>query len=96
MKEEMIDKRSWKEFLDSGLLWWINMILHTFGWSIAVEIEDNKPVAAYPVRTKFRGFIESKNTEGYIKVTDYLKNNVNKLYDECAVNINDKSGTNIN
>jgi hypothetical protein len=25
----MVDKKTWKEFRDSGMLWWINMILHT-------------------------------------------------------------------
>ena len=36
--DDMIDKKTWQEFKDSGLLWWINMILHTFGWAIVFEI----------------------------------------------------------
>lgn len=30
-RKQMVNKKSWKEFRDSGMLWWINMILHTFG-----------------------------------------------------------------
>lgn len=29
----MLTKKTWKEFRESGFLWWINMILHTFGWA---------------------------------------------------------------
>ena len=36
----MIIEKSWEEFRDSGFLWWVNMILHTFGWAITVKMED--------------------------------------------------------
>ena len=38
--KEMVEKKTWKEFIDAGFLWWINMILHTFGWSICIEVDD--------------------------------------------------------
>ena len=79
----MIDKKSWKEFKDSGLLWWINMILHTFGWAIVVEMENDKIIDVYPARVKFRGFGEKNNTEGYIKVSEYMKDNVTDLLKEA-------------
>ena len=79
----MIDKKSWKEFKDSGLLWWINMILHTFGWAIVIEMENDKIIDAYPARVKFRGFGEKNNTEGYIKVSEYMKDNVTDLLKEA-------------
>ena len=79
----MIDKKSWKEFKDSGLLWWINMILHTFGWAIAIEMENDKIIDVYPARVKFRGFGEKNNTEGYIKVSEYMKDNVTDLLKEA-------------
>lgn len=37
-----MEEKSWKEFRESGFLWWINMILHTFGWAIVVEVEGNE------------------------------------------------------
>lgn len=79
----MINKKSWKEFRDSGMLWWINMILHTFGWAIIVVIEDDRSVSsAYPARVRFRGFSEKNNTEGYQKISQYMKNNVDELLEE--------------
>lgn len=79
----MVNKKSWKEFRDSGMLWWINMILHTFGWAIIVDIEDDRSVSsAYPARVRFRGFSEKNNTEGYQKISQYMKNNVDELLEE--------------
>lgn len=81
----MIEKKSWKEFREHGLLWWINMNLHTFGWAIVINIDDatGEIVEAYPARVKFRGFDEKSNTEGYIKVSQYLKENAETLDSEA-------------
>lgn len=79
----MVDKKSWQEFRASGLFWWINMVLHTFGWAIVVNIgEDGTISEVYPARVKFRGFDEKSNTEGYMKVSDYLKENADQLATE--------------
>lgn len=80
----MITKKTWEEFRKSGLLWWINMILHTFGWALVIDIEDDGSISnAYPARTKFRGFSVANNDEGYIKVSQYLKENAAILEAEC-------------
>ena len=68
----MIDKISWQEFKDSGMLWWINIILHTFGLAIVLDMEDGEVKEAYPARVKYRGFGEKNNIEGYIKVSEYM------------------------
>lgn len=79
----MINGKSWKEFRESGLLWWVNMILHTFGWAICLQVEDDGEVTdAYPARVKFRGFGEENNAEGYIKVSEYLSQNSEALLQE--------------
>ena len=80
--KETIKKKTWKEFKDTGLLWWINMILHTFGWVIVYEINDGEIIEVYPARTKFRGFSESSTTKGFINVTNYMKNNIDDLMDD--------------
>lgn len=80
----MVTKKTWKEFRESGFLWWINMILHTFGWAIVIDIDDNGEITdAYPARVKFRGFDEKNNTEGYIKVNQYMKENISDLLEEA-------------
>jgi hypothetical protein len=80
----MIDKKSWKEFRQCGLLWFVNVILHTFGWALVVDIDDNGEITnCYPARVKFRGFDTNSNTKGYIAISEYLKNNINDILEEA-------------
>lgn len=80
----MINKKSWKQFRDSGFLWWINMILHTFGWAVVMDMnKDGEITDVYPARVKFRGFDEKNNIEGYVKVSRYMKDNVANLLEEA-------------
>lgn len=79
----MVNKKSWEEFRNSGFLWWVNMVLHTFGWAICVDMEDGKVKDVYPARVKFRGFAEKNNTDGYIKVSQYMKDNAAELLEEA-------------
>jgi len=78
----MVDKRTWDEFRSSGMLWWINMMLHTFGWAIVCDMDGDIIKSAYPARVKFRGFTEDRNDEGYRKVSEYMKINATELRDE--------------
>lgn len=78
----MVDKKTWKEFKDNGLLWFINTILHTFGWAIVFEMEDNEVVNVYPARVKFRGFDEKTVEKGYQNISKFMKENAEKLYEE--------------
>lgn len=79
----MVNKRSWKEFKDSGLLWFMNMILHTFGWAVTLEINDDDEITdVYPARVKYRGFSEQINTDGYKKVAKYLAKNHEEILKE--------------
>ena len=65
--ESMVTRKSWEEFRQNGLLWFTNLILHMFGWSIVVKQDNNIIVDIYPARVKYRGFSEKTNTEGYKK-----------------------------
>ena len=38
----MVEKKSWEEFREIGLLWFINTILHMFSWAICFEIDNEK------------------------------------------------------
>ena len=78
----MVDERSMKEFQDTGLLWFINTILHAFGWAIVLELVGGVPVNMYPARVMFRGFNGEINDEGYLKLSKYLKDNAEKLHKE--------------
>lgn len=79
----MITKKSWKEFRETGLLWFINSILHLFGWAIVVEMNDDELINVYPARVKFRGFDEESNKKGYTKISRYLYEEIDELLDEA-------------
>jgi len=77
---EMNIKVTWDEFKDNGFLWFVNRFLHLFGYAITVEIDDNGKITnAYPSRCKFRGFDVNSETNGFKKVTEYLKSNISEL-----------------
>jgi len=79
----MIAKKSWKEFRESGLLWWVNTMLHTFGWALCIEIDDDGEISnCYPARVKFRGFGNEQVTDGYINLSKYMKENADELLKE--------------
>ena len=82
----MINKKTWAEFRECGLLWWVNVILHTLGWAIVFEFDDNGELTeVYPARVKFRGFDENANTEGYIKISQYMNSNSGELLAESTM-----------
>lgn len=83
----MINKKTWDEFRDTGLLWFINTILHAFGWAITIDADRDESgnlinEVVYPARVKFRGFSSDINDRGYEKVTDYILNNAEELWNE--------------
>ena len=80
----MVERKDWKEFKEAGFLWFINSTLHLFGWAIVVvKSEDGQITDAYPARVKFRGFSERVNSKGYVRVTEYLRENADALLEEA-------------
>lgn len=82
MTKKMIDKKTWEEFRDSGMLFVANTILHFFGWAIVVKIEDGHLVEVNPARVKYRGFSEEVTKTCHKKVAKYLLENISELYEE--------------
>jgi len=76
---DMVKIKTGQEFRESGLLWFINSILHTFGWAIAWNPDTDELLAT---RVKFRGFDEKTSTAGYQKVSQYLKDNIDEILKE--------------
>lgn len=83
----MIERKTWKEFRKTGLLWFVNTILQAFGWSIVlIRSDDGEITGAYPARVNFRGFPEESNTKGYNAVAKYLKENIDNIIIENEEN----------
>ena len=69
----MIERKSWDEFRNAKLLWWVNRSLHLFGWSIVVEADESgKVVEVYPAKVDFTGFSEEDEREGFLGLIEYL------------------------
>lgn len=76
----MLQRKTWTEFREAKMLWWINRMLHLFGWAIVLEQgDDGLIVEAYPARVKYRGFTEQVEAEGFAGLTEHLRANVGQL-----------------
>lgn len=81
----MLERKSWEEFRETGLLLYINQILHVFGWAITVELDEKgNTTNVYPARVKYRGFDTKNVSKSYLKISNYLKKNIDDLVDEAS------------
>lgn len=60
------ERKTWEDFREAKLLWWINRIIHTFGWAIVCEVApDGRVTDVYPAKVPYRGFSEADEAEGF-------------------------------
>lgn len=80
----MVERKDWKEFRETGLLWWINRTLHLFGWAIVFDFdkETGELNEVYPAKCSFRGFDYDSEDRGFQNVTQYLEDNISKLKED--------------
>lgn len=86
MAKKMVEKRTWKEFRDSGLLWFVNRIIHVFGWAIVLEVDEDdedKVTKVYPARVKFRGFDQKTEAKHFISMSKLMVKNAKTLLEEA-------------
>ena len=74
MKKEDI-----QTFRDTGLLMFINIFLHIFGWAIVIEIDKDGNYTMNPYKVDYCGFDNDSQDKNYKKIRDYMKNFVNEL-----------------
>ena len=80
----MINEKDWKEFREAGLLWFVNRLLHTFGWVIVFDLDETGEVEkVYPARTRFHGFDPECESRGFRKITRWMKDNAEDLLTEA-------------
>ena len=76
-------RKTWKEFQDSKLLWWVNRSLHLFGWAIVFQWEVDGTISdVYPARVTFRGFEEEVEEEGFAGLTRHIEGEIADLVNE--------------
>jgi hypothetical protein len=85
---------TWENFQSAGMLWFINRILHVFGWAIVLEITKSGGVVQkiYPARTKFRGFTVESEAEGFKQVARFMRDSAPNLLKE-ALNLTNITAT---
>jgi len=74
MNHPKFEKATWEEFQKSRLLWWVNRSLRLFGWSIALEVQNNVIVGAYPVKTDATAYPEEFEKQAFQELKEYIKN----------------------
>jgi hypothetical protein len=80
---ECLEKRTWKEFQETGLIWWVNRSLHLFGWAIVAEIDGQGNILnVYPARCKFRGFSQTIEEWGFKALSGYLQRESSQLLED--------------
>ena len=72
-----MERISWEEFRNTGLLLFINMFLHIYGLCIVVEEEDGSVKDVYAAKTDYEGFSEESQEKAFKKIKKYMKN-INK------------------
>jgi hypothetical protein len=83
-KRPAVIPRPWSEFADAGMFWFVNRLLHVFGWVICRETEPDGTISGvYPARTRYRGFSEKDESEGFRKVTADIQAHMTELVEDC-------------
>ena len=91
--KKMITRKTWAEFRKAGFLWFINSILHVFGWAIVFNMADEtdkakgfKPgdiIEVFPARVKFRGFDHKVQEKAHRDLAAYMVKNAKALKAEA-------------
>lgn len=83
-KKESLEKRTWNDFRNAGMVWFINRILHVFGWAIVYELRHGSEdiLDVYPCRCRFRGFHKEDEERGFREVTNFVKKNIRDLVED--------------
>jgi hypothetical protein len=81
--KEVIQKKTWDEFREAKLFWYINRMLHLFGWALVYELDEDSLIRnVYPAHVRFRGFSEEIETSGFLGLTKHIKKNISRLEEE--------------
>ncbi len=80
----MLKKKSWDEFRQTGLFMLVNTILHVFGWTLTVAVDEETGMVTdcFPCRTSYRGFSEEDTTEMYKRIGVYIKEKAEQIESE--------------
>ncbi len=82
MEKSTTQEMSLEEFMNYGLLFYINLILQPMGISLLMRIDNKgKPKKIVPVRTELRGYggYEFDAQKHYEAIAKYFKDNIRNI-----------------
>lgn len=91
LSSEMVLEKSWNEFQKTGLFWFINSLLHVFGWALVYEFDgkigaDGFNISrVYPARVRYRGFSPDVQAEAHKMIAQYVEQNAQDLREETEL-----------
>lgn len=77
---QMIERKTWNEFRDTGLFLFANSFLHIFGWALVYDTDTD---AVYPARVRYRGFDNKSVAKAHRKLSAFMKEEADQLYKEA-------------
>lgn len=78
-------KTTWDEFLNAEMLWFVNRLLHVFGWAIVFACDENDNIIeVYPARTQQLGFALDVDLDCRRAFLEHLDTNMGKLKTDVA------------
>lgn len=80
--KELYEEISWEEFHNTGLLRFVNGLLHIFGLALVLKKEGEGNLKGTICKTKVRGFGKSSSFEHYESVQHYMENSLDRLRTE--------------
>lgn len=81
-------EESWEKLRETGLLRFLNMFLHIFGWAIQMTVDDDGKIErVYPIRCKYDGFSEGdekmmRKIGAFMKCDEWLRNENDRRFSE--------------
>ena len=83
----IINPMDLREFTDTGLVMFVNLILQIFGFSIGYNLDKNTGITSnlYVCRSKYRGFSADSQTRAHRKLASYLLEHIAELEKETKL-----------
>ena len=79
-----VTRKTWAEFRATGLLWWVNRVLHLFGWAIVAEMDDGGNITSvWPARVTYRGFGPELETKGHRRLSTWIGQHASEIVAEA-------------
>lgn len=82
-----MNRKTWEEFRNTGLLLFVNQFLHIFGWSIVFAYDDGacegEPTEVFVARVTHRGFDGESQDVAYKSISAFMAENGKELKEEA-------------